>query len=78
MKQWLNSLKIAVVNQDEETIAKLYETIPDFDKTQFPVEELKEAEALIPQAISILKEKRDESGKVMSSIKASITYQRNM
>ncbi len=75
---WLNSLKVAIVNKDLLKIADLYKNIPDFENLGATVEQLEEAKSLIAQVIEVLKNKKDETKKVMDATKASITYQKNM
>ena len=77
-KSWINSLKIAVIDEDAGRLGELYSTIPDFSNTDLSLEQMKEAEALIRQALQILKNKAKETGSALEQIKASIAYQKNM
>ena len=77
-KSWINSLKIAIINEDIEKLRDLYTTIPDFSNTDLSIEQMKEAKALIRQALEILKNRAEETRSALEQIKASIAYQKNM
>jgi hypothetical protein len=65
-KEWINSLKIALINND---IDKLQE----FSKRELPefssIQEAKEALSLISQVTNILQTKKQEIGKILQELK---------
>lgn len=77
-KIWINSLKLAIVNEDKDKVAQLYRTLPDFNDGNLTMKDLREAQALMAQAIEVLKNGARETQSSMSSIKASIAYQKNI
>lgn len=62
--QWLKSFKIALIEEDEKKLKELIDTIPTFKN----IDEMKEAFALISQAISMLKEKREKIQRDMNRL----------
>jgi len=71
-KEWINSLKIAIINND---LSK----IEEYSKRKLPsefssIDEAKEALNLINQAINILREKKDKIGKMLYQLKQNQKY----
>jgi len=62
--QWLKSFKIALIEENEKKLKELIETIPAFEN----IDEMKEAFALISQAILMLKEKREKIKKDINKL----------
>ena len=71
-KEWINSLKVAIINND-------LKKIEEYSKRKLPssfssIEEAKEALNLINQAINILKIKKDKIGKTLNQLKQNQKY----
>jgi len=71
-KEWINSLKIAIINND---LTK----IEEYSKRELPsefssIDEAKEALNLIKKASNILQQKKDEIGKMLHQIKQNQKY----
>ncbi|MFP4486660.1 MAG: hypothetical protein ACLFOC_06830 [Campylobacterales bacterium] len=64
---WVDSFKLALIKEDDKTIGKLLEDIPDFED----VEDMKVASNLIEEAISTFTKKRQETLAQMDYIKKS-------
>ena len=65
-KEWINNLKIAIINNDLEKIKKYSKRdIPSFDS----IEEVKEALSLIENATNILKKEKEKISKNMQALK---------
>jgi hypothetical protein len=70
-KQWINDLKIALINNDFEKIKKYSSReIPLF----LSIKEAKEALHLVNEAKNILQQKKDEIAKKINSIKQIKQY----
>lgn len=72
--EWLRQLKIAVINESDEAIARLYGDTPDRYET---LQEAQEAAALMAEAIAFLKRKRELLQAEMNQTKNAIAYQKN-
>jgi len=71
-KEWINSLKIAIINND---LSK----IEEYSKRELPskfssINEAKEALNLITQATNILKEEKNKIGKILNQLKQNQKY----
>jgi len=65
-KEWIKSLKIAIINNDLETIKEYsLATLPSFEN----INESKEALALIENATNILKKEKEKISKNMQALK---------
>lgn len=72
--KWIESLKIALINEDIETMALLYAEIP----TEYEsLDQAKEAAALMAGVIGLLKEKREQLQVEMDQTKKAMVYQQN-
>ena len=71
---WNNALKIAIINEEIDTIAKLHAELPDTFET---VEDAKATSALIAEAIKLLSQKREEISHDIEQTKKVIAYQKN-
>ncbi|MGE4295711.1 MAG: hypothetical protein AB7E49_08420 [Campylobacterales bacterium] len=72
--EWLQQLKIAVINESEEAIARLYGDAPDRYES---LEQAQEAAALMAETIALLKRKREALQGEMAQTKSAIAYQKN-
>lgn len=72
--EWVNDLKIALINEDLESLARLYAEVPKEFET---VELAQEAAALMAGVITMLKNKREEIQKELDLMKKAILYQQN-
>ena len=70
---WVKALKIAVIEEDTETLAKLQFERPVFTN----LKTANEAKALVDQAIHLLTEKRRRVAEEMAMLKKGIRYQEN-
>jgi len=68
--QWLEELKVAIINHDFIKIEKLCDNTPDFEIEQ----ELLEAQALINEAIRITTKQKNDSLKIMQKIKKQSAF----
>lgn len=66
-KNWVDSFKLALIKEDDKTIGKLLEEVPNFED----VEDMKVASNLIAEAISTFTKKRQETLEQMDYIKKS-------
>ena len=71
---WINDLKIALVNEDIEKLALLYAETPS---TFEDIGSAKEAAALMAGVIAMLKTKREQIQVELDQLKKSIVYQQN-
>ncbi len=73
-KEWINSLKIAIINNDLEKIKKYSKRdIPSFDS----IEEAKETLSLIENATNILKKEKEKISKNMQALKQAKKFTQN-
>lgn len=71
--QWINDLKIAVVENDTRCIGELIQQVPNFED----LEEAKEALALIQMAIVIVDEEKTQTIEIMKKIKQTKEFLQN-
>lgn len=62
--EWFNAFRVALVEGEESTLFHLSTTLPSFQST----EEMKEAQTLIQQAITMFQEKKERLGKEMAEL----------
>ncbi|MDR1451803.1 MAG: hypothetical protein LBI57_05695 [Helicobacteraceae bacterium] len=73
-RKWNDKLKVAIVNEEIETIARLQgETPTDFDDPS----DARESAALIAEAIRLLKDKRERLQTEIEQNQKAIAYQRS-
>ena len=73
-KEWIKSLKIAIINNDLETIKEYsLATLPSFEN----INESKEALALIENATNILKKEKEKISKNMQALKQAKKFTQN-
>jgi hypothetical protein len=65
MKNYLNELKIAVINEDIDKLQKLIDTAPEYDTLQ----EAQEIVAFLQQAIKLLQKEKNKLSVEMQKIK---------
>ena len=69
--RWLNDLKLAVVNEDLNSLIKLNSSLPkEFESN----EELQEALALTKEALEFVSKAKNELSKEMSKLKKISNY----
>jgi len=68
--QWLNSLKIAIIEEEYETLAKLCDNIPQPDN----IDDIKEAHTLIKDAIVVLQNEQKSFQTTMAKIKLNSAF----
>ncbi|MDR2639387.1 MAG: hypothetical protein LBC09_06105 [Helicobacteraceae bacterium] len=73
-RKWNNDLKIAIVNEEIETIARLHGEAPIVFEDQ---NDAKESAALIAEAIALLKRKREQLQIEIEQTQKAIAYQRS-
>ncbi len=64
---WLDSLKIAIIQKDSDKAFELTQNLPQFES----LEDMLEAQELISQVITLLEEDKEETKKQMQQIKAA-------
>ncbi len=69
-KEWLTDLKLAIINEELESLEKLGSEIPTFSED----DNLQEALALIKQASKILQAERVSTKRSMENIKKTKEY----
>lgn len=69
--RWLNDLKLAVVNEDLNSLIKLNSSLPKEFKSN---EELQEALALTKEALEFVSKAKNELSKEMSKLKKISNY----
>ncbi len=67
MAQWINDLKIAIIEENINKIRKLIDSMPAFEK----LEDMKEAFALIGEAKNIVEKHKKEISREMEKIRKS-------
>jgi len=73
-KEWIKSLKIAIINNDLNKIEEYSKRdIPQFSS----IEKAQEALALITQAKTILENKKNEIAKIMQQLKQTKNFIQN-
>jgi len=68
--EWINQLKIAIIEKNEIKIEKLLEKFPQFSN----IEEMKSAAVLMQEAHKFLTEKRDKYASNLIKIKKQKEY----
>jgi hypothetical protein len=64
-QQWLSDLKIAIINKEYNTLDSLCTAMPHFSG----IEETIEAQALIKEALILVKEEKEKTGESLKKIK---------
>ncbi len=67
---WLNSLKIAIIEQDTEKMAQLMDALPQFEKQ----EEIASALVLIAEAKKMIVGLREDTMHSMAQMQKSISF----
>ncbi len=67
---WLDAIKIALIQEQYEELAHLCEEIPHFDTKEQAIE----AQALITQAISSMREEQKSMKETMAKIRKNIAF----
>ncbi len=67
---WLNELKIAIIEENENKIYELISNLPQFNS----LEEARDATALMQEAYKFILKKMEETKKVMNSLKISKSF----
>ncbi|GAB6074547.1 hypothetical protein [Nautilia lithotrophica] len=65
MKNYLNDLKVAVINQDLKKLEEIIDLTPEFNS----IEEAKEIQAYLKEAIKILENEKNKLSNEMKKIK---------
>ncbi len=68
--QWLNALKVAIIEEEYETLSTLCEEVPAFDD----INDMKEAQTLIHDAILVLKNEQKSLQESMCKIKKNSVF----
>jgi len=68
--QWLNSFKIALIEEDTEKLKELISDMPCFEK----LEDMQTAFSLISEAISLITQKRDQIKKDMDRLNKAKSF----
>ncbi|MDR1911077.1 MAG: hypothetical protein LBQ52_01855 [Helicobacteraceae bacterium] len=70
-RKWNNNLKAAIINEEIETIARLYGDLPnEFDD----LSDAQESAALIAESIKLLRNKRERLQTEIDQTKKAIAY----
>ncbi len=72
--QWLDDLKIAIIDEDIKSIDELCLSMPHFND----LKETASANALIKEALKIIQESQDETGKILTTIKKQKSFLENI
>lgn len=73
-KEWINSLKIAIINNDLDKLKEYSKRdIPSFES----IEDAKEALKLVESAKNILQKEKDKIGKILESLKIAKKFSHN-
>ena len=67
---WLDELKIAIINKEYEKLDALCTSMPHFSG----IEETIEAQALIKEALILVKDEKDKTGEFMKKIKKQSAF----
>ena len=67
--QWLDDLKVAIIEEEYETLSSLTQDLPTLSEVQ-----MREAKTLIDEAISLLKEERKQTQISMDKIKKNSAF----
>ncbi len=67
---WIDSLKLALINENFDDIVHLYDSMPEFSTT----EEMKEASALIESAIFLLTNEKNKTADILKRIEMLKKY----
>ncbi|MEA2111854.1 MAG: hypothetical protein U9P71_07385 [Campylobacterota bacterium] len=67
---WLQQFKIALAQQNSDSISKLLDEIPTFKSTS----QMKEAQYLLAQALELISQFKDETAQTLSQIKQNRDY----
>jgi len=70
VQMWLNKLKIAITNQDTNSIDELLNDMPQFSE----LSKMQEAMYLLKEAVSLSKKLQDETLYSMKQIKKNIKF----
>lgn len=73
MSEWIQALKVALINEDDERLVALYEKMPDRFES---LTQAQEAAALMGQVVLLLKRKRSQVEAELAKTKAAISYQK--
>lgn len=63
--QWLNAIKVALIEEEYDTLSSLCEELPHFED----IKEMEEANDLIQEAITFLKNEQKNTQETMEKIK---------
>jgi len=69
-QSWLDEFKLALIEEDLDSIALLNEELPEFDD----VKQMQEAQAYIKQAAQIILQRQNELRKKMNDIAKAKKY----
>jgi hypothetical protein len=67
---WLDELKITIINKEYEKLDELCTNMPHFSG----IEETIEAQALIKEALRLVKDEKDKTGEFMKKIKKQSAF----
>lgn len=67
---WLDKLKIAIIEKDTDSMAKLFKELPEFKS----LEEMKEAQALIKESVRLLLALKEESAIIIKQIQKNRNF----
>jgi len=71
--QWLDKLKIAIIEKNTQEIEKLLETLPEFKDLQ----QMQEAQYLIKEAATLVYALKDETMASMQKVKKNLSFLRS-
>jgi hypothetical protein len=69
-QQWLDELKITIINKEYEKLDALCTSMPHFSD----IDETIEAQALIKEALKLVKDEKDKTGEFMKKIKKQSAF----
>ncbi len=68
--QWLNSIKVALIEEEHKMLSSLCEELPHFED----IKEMQEANDLLQEAITFLKDEQNKTQETMEKIKKNSAF----
>lgn len=68
--QWLNSIKVALIEEEHKMLSSLCEELPHFED----IKEMQEANDLLQEAITFLKDEQNKTQETMAKIKKNSAF----
>lgn len=72
MQTWLNDLKLAIIEEDVDSISSLIDNIPELQK-----DKLKQVKALIDEALALMERKKEALATEIKKMQRAREYLKN-